>query len=69
MQTAPGPGMTLFEPRTPYSDSITRPNCPRCGTRMMLARLSPVPNKPGHDKRTFECPKCGNEVSEVVKFK
>jgi len=34
---------------------------------MMLARIEP--DQPGHDKRTFECPKCGNEVSEVINFK
>ncbi len=61
--------MTKYQPATPYSDSIKRPGCPRCGTRMMLARIRPIPNKPDHDERTFECPKCGNEISEVVKFK
>jgi len=58
------------QPRaTLYSDSIKRPDCPRCGARMMLARFSPARDKPDHDQRTFECPKCGNEISEVVKFK
>jgi predicted RNA-binding Zn-ribbon protein involved in translation (DUF1610 family) len=61
--------MTVFTPATPYSDSIKRPNCPRCGTRMMLARIRPVAGKSNHDERTFDCPKCGNEVIEVVKFK
>ena len=56
-------------PATPYADSSTRPDCPRCGTRMMLARFSPVRDKPDDDRRTFECPKCGNQISEVVKFK
>jgi predicted RNA-binding Zn-ribbon protein involved in translation (DUF1610 family) len=59
--------MTIYRPATPYSDGIVRPPCPRCGTRMMLARIALVPNQPDHDKRTFECPKCGNETSEVVK--
>jgi DNA-directed RNA polymerase subunit M/transcription elongation factor TFIIS len=61
--------MTAFTPATAYSGSIKRPNCPRCGTRMMLARMTLVRDKPDHDERSFECPKCGNEVSEVVKFK
>ena len=61
--------VTTYTPRTVYSDSIKRPNCPRCGTRMMLATIRPAFGKPDHDERTFECPNCGNEVSEVVKFK
>jgi len=36
---------------------------------MLLAGITPVPNRPDHDKRTFECPKCGHEHSEVVKYK
>ena len=34
---------------------------------MLLSRIEP--DAPDHDKRTFECPACGNELSEVVKFK
>ena len=34
---------------------------------MMLSRIEP--DKPDHDKRSFECVNCGNEHSEVVKFK
>lgn len=60
--------MTLYKPATPYSDSIVRPDCPRCGTRMMLSRITPVRDKPDHDKHMFECAKCGNEISEVVRF-
>jgi DNA-directed RNA polymerase subunit RPC12/RpoP len=61
--------MTIYRPVTPYSDSIKRPDCPRCGTRMMLARMTPVRGQPDHDERTFECANCGNEISEVVKFR
>jgi hypothetical protein len=35
----------------------------------MLARISTVPGKPDHRQHTFECPKCGNELSEVVEVK
>jgi transposase-like protein len=35
---------------------IERPLCPRCRTRMMLARISPAPDH--KEKRVFECPKC-----------
>jgi predicted RNA-binding Zn-ribbon protein involved in translation (DUF1610 family) len=33
---------------------------------MMLARISTVPGKPDRTQHTFECPNCGNELSEVV---
>ena len=33
----------------------------------MLSRIEP--DAPDHDKRSFECPSCGNEHTEVVKFK
>jgi predicted RNA-binding Zn-ribbon protein involved in translation (DUF1610 family) len=60
--------MTIYQPVTERSAAIIRPPCPRCGApRMMLARIEP--DKPDHEKRSFECPNCGNELSEVVKFK
>jgi hypothetical protein len=59
--------MTIFGPATPYSDSIVRPPCSVCGTKMLLARIEP--DKPDHDKRTFECAKCGNTESFVVKYR
>jgi hypothetical protein len=34
---------------------------------MWLSRIEP--DKPNHDKRTFECPQCENVVSEVVKYR
>ena len=62
-----GAAMTIYQPASPYSAAIIRPPCPKCGAKMLLARIEP--DKPDHDKRTFECPSCGNEHSEVVKFK
>ena len=59
--------MTTYQPATAYSNSIIRPPCSRCGMKMLLARIEP--DKPDHDKRTFECAGCGNEHSEVVKYK
>ncbi len=61
--------MTTYSPRTTYSDSIKRPDYPRCGTRMMLARIASAKANPGHDDCTFDCPKCGNELIEMCKFK
>ena len=54
---------------TPTLLGIGRPNCPRCGTRMMLARINHLSGNPDHDARAFECPNCGNETSEVVQFR
>ena len=33
---------------------------------MLLTRIEP--DKPDHDRRTFECPECGYEESIVVKY-
>lgn len=43
------------------------PNCKKCGTPMFLVRIEP--DDPGHDKRTFECPRCDDIVSEIVKYR
>jgi DNA-directed RNA polymerase subunit RPC12/RpoP len=59
--------MTIYQPATPYSDLIKRPDCAKCGTGMLLTRIEP--DKRDHDKRAFECPKCGNKISEIVKFR
>ena len=60
--------MATFVPRTPSSNSIPRPDCPACGTKMSLARIEPS-DKPDHDKRTFECPSCNRVESRIVKYK
>jgi hypothetical protein len=44
---------------------IERPRCPKCQSRMMLARIEPGPN--GSDLRTFECPKCELVQKMLVK--
>jgi ribosomal protein S27AE len=46
---------------------LSLPTCPKCGATMWLARIEP--DKPQHDKRTYECPKCEHEVSDVVKYR
>ena len=56
--------MTKFQPATAFTDSIIRPSCPKCGTRMMLARISLARHDPTKDECTFECPNCGNELTE-----
>jgi hypothetical protein len=41
---------------SPSLTAIERPRCPKCQTRMSLARIAPGPK--GFDVRTFECGKC-----------
>jgi DNA-directed RNA polymerase subunit RPC12/RpoP len=43
---------------------IERPRCPRCSSRMMLARICPGPV--GFEHRSFECPKCDTVQTEVI---
>ena len=64
---AVGSAMTIFHPATPISNAIVRPPCPQCDTMMLLARIEP--DKPGHETRTFECPKCQHSESTVIKFR
>ena len=59
--------MTIFQPATPESNAIVRPLCPKCAAMMLLARIEPA--SPGHDRRTFECRKCGHSERVVVKFR
>jgi len=51
----------------PQKQAIEHPKCPECRTQMWLARIEP--DKPDHDRRTFECPECEHVVTEVVKFR
>ena len=44
--------------------AIERPRCGRCLSRMMLARMAPLPD--GSEKRTFECPKCESIETRTV---
>lgn len=48
----------------PSISTIERPYCPKCKSRMTLARISPGP--PGFDHRTFECAKCNNVENVIV---
>ena len=43
--------------------AIQRLRCPKCRTRMMLARISPGPT--GFELRTFDCSKC-DHVEKIV---
>ena len=41
-----------------------RPACPTCGSRMLLVRS--FPDKPSYDQHTYECPRCADEITEIV---
>ena len=51
-----------FSPTTPKP--IDHPLCPLCGGAMLLLRI--VPEKPDHDRRSFECTQCTHEHMLVV---
>jgi hypothetical protein len=56
-----------FHTSPPSQQLVKRPDCPKCGTKMWLARIEPD-GKPDHDVRTFECPECDHSESVTVKF-
>ena len=41
-----------------------RPVCSECGTTLWLTRIAP--DNPGFARRTFECPRCQNQISEII---
>ena len=57
-----------YQPSGPYSDSIVRPLCLKCDKKTWLTRIE-LTDRPGYDKRTFECPTCEISVSEIVRYK
>ena len=48
------------------SPPIERPICMKCEIPMWLGRVQP--DKPGYDKRTFECPVCLDVMVVIVKY-
>jgi hypothetical protein len=51
----------------PQQRIIGQPFCEFCRAQMWLACIEP--EKPDHDKRTFECPMCTNFTVKVVKYR
>ena len=45
---------------------LASPSCPRCGARMLLVRI--LPHASGYEQRTYECPRCDHEVTEIIQF-
>lgn len=50
--------MITYQPKTPHSDAIPRPDCPQCGTQMRLFGIEAAPDSPGQELLSFECPTC-----------
>ena len=57
--------MTFSEYTLANTPINARPECPECTTPMVLAHI--VPDKPGFDRRSFECPKCQHVETAVMK--
>jgi hypothetical protein len=57
--------MPSFQLSAPSTQAIPRPPCPKCGTTMTLARITP--HGSGYE-RTFECPSCDQTEKEIIKF-
>jgi len=51
----------------PHPRIISRPCCDNCETPMWLVSIEP--DKPDHDRRTFECPRCQSEQIAVVRYR
>ena len=45
---------------------IERALCPECSSLMWLARI--MPDEPGYDLRTFECPECGHQTQQKMSW-
>jgi transposase-like protein len=56
--------MSRVRATPPMQGKTEHPSCPKCGARMWLVRSEP--DKPGHDKRTFQCPTCERSVVVAV---
>ena len=57
--------MTTYQPATAHSNSIKRPDCSKCRTRMLLFGIEA--ESPGHELLSFECPKCKNIETRIGK--
>ena len=51
----------------PETKEIGPPRCDSCAVPMWLVQIEP--DKPDHDRRTYECPVCDNIATEVVKYR
>jgi hypothetical protein len=57
--------MTKYQPATPHSNSIKRPDCCKCGTAMFLFGIEAESS--GRELLSFECPRCQNIETRIGK--
>jgi DNA-directed RNA polymerase subunit RPC12/RpoP len=57
-------GASYFIPRPQIGEY---PKCAKCSAQMWISRIEP--DKPDHDKRTFECPACNGVTTAIVKYR
>jgi len=63
----PGQRQDRFVPETPLSfNGNIQGRCPDCGTPLRLSLIEP--ERPDHDKRTFECTECEHSETAVIKY-
>jgi predicted RNA-binding Zn-ribbon protein involved in translation (DUF1610 family) len=55
--------MITYQPATPHSDAIERPDCPKCGSRMRLFGIEA--DAPGLELLSFECPNCRHIETKI----
>jgi predicted RNA-binding Zn-ribbon protein involved in translation (DUF1610 family) len=48
--------------------AVGRPPCPTCGWHMWPVNFEPD-EKPDHERRTFDCPRCEHQIVTVVKVR
>lgn len=51
----------------PLTIALGCPTCPQCGKRVLLARI--IPDRPGYNRRSYECPRREYDLTEIVKLK
>jgi RNase P subunit RPR2 len=49
------------------TEDFSRPNCPRCGSVLLIAEQSQF-NARGHIDHVWSCDECGNEFSTSIKL-
>ncbi len=57
--------MTTYQPATPHSNAIVRPDCLKCGTKVRLFGIEA--ERPGYELLSSECPKCHYIQTEIGK--
>jgi hypothetical protein len=57
------PQSHIFDPPDPPQE---QPACPKCRWPMWLVSIEP--DRPDHDRRTFECSRCEHQETVVIKY-